>query len=672
VAALGLMANVGIKGSSAGTALNNMLTKLSTASPKTTAKFKEMGVEVKDAQGNFVGMNKFLASLNKSLPGIGGNMDQVKFLAESMGLRGQRAASNLADSITKMGKDGKGSVNAFKELSAALGNTGNIVDEMSADKLKSMEGSFKILGSSIEGVLIEGFMPLVKVIGPLVKEFADFVGSIAKAMDLLNLLAGGSKTAGGELAKMNPTVVALAQGFKEGFDAVKDGINSVVGFLKRMGNKLAETFGAGGVTKLVKFATIFVAIAGAIAPVAAALVGVGFIISSVIIPAVSGIATIIGAVLSPWGLAIAGVVGLLFVFKDEIFAFASAAKTRLMTFMDPVVSKLSAIWENLKAIWTSFTSAFKSGVNDTGASASSLGDTVANNFGNVILKVVSVVSAMIAGFKAQWVSMSPLFAKVGGSIKKVIDAFVDMGTILGESLGMTSAAGDGWSILGEVVAATVGIIAAAIGVFAEILAAAIGIVTTVVDVIVSVLGSAINIIINIVNIIADVLAGNWGAAWQSAKNIVFEVVKAIIKVVTGMVKIIAGAIDAIAGIMGKDLGAKKFIDGVEKDILKDTAKFFDQAKTQAAKAPKVAPAKPVVIPKVAPAAPGAVAAPQATQAFAGLAKQGATASEIAAAVSKVKVGASIKLSSKVVVNETTLGEVVEKIQKDLEAKKGDT
>ena len=85
----------------AGTALKSMLMKLS--DPAQAQKFADMGIAVKDANGDFIGMEAVLAQLSAKLDETGGNVDRMGMLTELFGADGVRAAMSLVRQRDELG-----------------------------------------------------------------------------------------------------------------------------------------------------------------------------------------------------------------------------------------------------------------------------------------------------------------------------------------------------------------------------------------------------------------------------------------------------------------------------------------------------------------------------------------------------------------------------------------
>lgn len=143
VSGVALLQDVGLEASVAGSAFNTMLTKMAAPTPKITQQLKRLGVSFKDSFGNMKPFEIVLGEISAASSKVGGNFDKVAFLAELVGLRGQKAASNLA----RLFETGK-----LQELTKELNNARGSAEKMAKIRLDTTEGSFKLLGSAIDGV----------------------------------------------------------------------------------------------------------------------------------------------------------------------------------------------------------------------------------------------------------------------------------------------------------------------------------------------------------------------------------------------------------------------------------------------------------------------------------------------------------------------------------------
>lgn len=164
VAGVALLQDVGLDASVAGSALNTMLTQMATPTDAIAEKMKKWGVSFKDANGNMLPFQEVLANISKASKKAGGNMDQVAFIAELVGLRGQKAAANLADLFDT------GRVQA---LTKELENAEGAARKMAAIRMNNLKGDFVLLDSAIDGVKVALFNtqsgPLREIIQSMTK-----------------------------------------------------------------------------------------------------------------------------------------------------------------------------------------------------------------------------------------------------------------------------------------------------------------------------------------------------------------------------------------------------------------------------------------------------------------------------------------------------------------------
>lgn len=148
VAAVALLQDVGLDASVAGSAMNTMLTKMAKPPAAVAAQMKKFGVSFKDAKGNMLPFQEVIQNISKAAQKSGGNMDRVAFLADLVGLRGQKAAANLAD-LFETGK--------LEKLTKELENANGSAEKMAKLKMDTVTGSFTLLQSAIDGVKVRIF-----------------------------------------------------------------------------------------------------------------------------------------------------------------------------------------------------------------------------------------------------------------------------------------------------------------------------------------------------------------------------------------------------------------------------------------------------------------------------------------------------------------------------------
>lgn len=249
--ALGLLANAGLQGSVGGTALKNMLLKLSTANDGTRQKLNELGIAVQDVNGNMLPLPQIIKNVAEGTGKLGGNMEQTAFLAETFGLRGQAAAGNLAAAFEKMSGEmvevnGK-MMNSFDALVHEINNAEGAAERMAEERLNNLKGAFTLLGSAMEGLSIEMFSGALKSLTPIIRQTAEAIGYMVEGMQNLDAIAAGDfePTMGETATATKSTAMALAE-FGAGIGDAMALVSTGVQKLGEIKTAILEAFGQEG------------------------------------------------------------------------------------------------------------------------------------------------------------------------------------------------------------------------------------------------------------------------------------------------------------------------------------------------------------------------------------------------------------------------------------------
>jgi TP901 family phage tail tape measure protein len=155
VASVALLQDVGLDASVAGSAVNTMLTKLAAPTGAVKAQLKQMGVAFADANGNALPFAEILRNLAKGGGKAGGSMGRVAFFADLVGLRGQKAASNLATMFETI--DEATGKNKFETLVDALEQAQGSARKMADIRMQTAQGDWLLLWSAIDAVRVSLF-----------------------------------------------------------------------------------------------------------------------------------------------------------------------------------------------------------------------------------------------------------------------------------------------------------------------------------------------------------------------------------------------------------------------------------------------------------------------------------------------------------------------------------
>ncbi|MCH5277469.1 MAG: phage tail tape measure protein [Desulfovibrionaceae bacterium] len=151
----GLLGNVGIKGSQAGTSLKAMLNKLAAPTKEAQELFEKLGVTVKDSAGNLRSPVTILGEMAASLK----NMGTAEQIAALKMVVGEEAIAGFSELIEK------GGIGKLEEYIAVINESGGAAEAMAARMNDTLGGSLRSLGSAWESVQItvgKLFLPAVR------------------------------------------------------------------------------------------------------------------------------------------------------------------------------------------------------------------------------------------------------------------------------------------------------------------------------------------------------------------------------------------------------------------------------------------------------------------------------------------------------------------------------
>lgn len=189
-AALGVLANMGIKGSLAGTALRKAYSQF--ANTKIQAKLKAMGIATTDANGNLRSMPKIMTEVAKAMASMP-TAQRLGFAEEIFDLRGSLAGLQLGGNIDQLDE-------FIKKLQTVNGVSARTAQEMDS----GIGGAWRIFMSAIEGCQIaigriigEALTPYMNKLSAVITKVAEWIAAhksvvITAAKVIVGLLAAGA------------------------------------------------------------------------------------------------------------------------------------------------------------------------------------------------------------------------------------------------------------------------------------------------------------------------------------------------------------------------------------------------------------------------------------------------------------------------------------------------
>lgn len=299
--ALGLMANSGIKGSQAGTALRSALTRLVSPTDDAAVMMDKYGISMTNSDGSM----KSLSQVMEMLRGKLGNLTEAEQAQVASTLFGKEAMSGMLAIINASEED-------YQNLTDSIANCDGAASSMAATMNDNLKGQLTLLKSALEGVALQ----LGEILLPHIKNF------VAKIQELVQKFSELSPEQQEQIVK---------------FAAIAAAIGPCLVIVGKLITTIGTTISV--VQKLKSGLTLLgTAIGGISAPVVAIVAVIGVLIA---------------AFVNLWRNNEE--------FRNNVIAIWDGIKAKFETFAQGIVDRLNALgfdFENitqvLKAIWDGF------------------------------------------------------------------------------------------------------------------------------------------------------------------------------------------------------------------------------------------------------------------------------------------------------------------------------
>lgn len=232
--ATGLMANAGIKGSQAGTALRSTITRMAKPTKESQAAMDALGISLTDSQGNMKEFSEIMAEMRVGMSSM--TEDQKASYAAMLG--GQEAMSGLLAIANASDED-------FNKLTEAINNSAGAAQEMANIKLDNLEGDITILKSGLEGLGIEIYEGINAPLREVTQLATEMVGDLSKAFS-----EGGFEGLVGEVGTVLSTIVTKVAEYAP--QVIDMGVSIVDSLLTGIQNN-APAIGQGAASTIASF-----------------------------------------------------------------------------------------------------------------------------------------------------------------------------------------------------------------------------------------------------------------------------------------------------------------------------------------------------------------------------------------------------------------------------------
>lgn len=167
---IGLMANAGIKGQKAGTALRSILSRLSAPPKEAATAMDALGISLTDSEGNMKSLDDVMGDLRKAFSGLS-ETQQAQYAKQ---IAGQEAMSGLLAIVNAAPGD-------VDKLSNAINNSNGAAEKMAETMQDNLGGDLTLLKSKLEGVQIS----LYEKLEPALRGAVDMLDKFLNAIDFI-------------------------------------------------------------------------------------------------------------------------------------------------------------------------------------------------------------------------------------------------------------------------------------------------------------------------------------------------------------------------------------------------------------------------------------------------------------------------------------------------------
>lgn len=387
-AVLMTMANAGVKGGEAGTALNAIMTRLATDTKGCATELAKYGVEVYDAQGN---MNS-LSSILTGVRGVWNNLTDEQQANLAKTIAGTNQFSALQTIMSGLSDEAIASGMSFSDYAEALQNCDGTASDMAATMQDNLLGRLTQLKSKLEDIGItvgNALLPFMEKAVAKIGELADKFAALSPQQQETILKIAGVVAAIGPLLTI---------------------VGKVVGKLAAMGTTASGATGGMAVLK------------GALAAITSP-VGI----------AVAAIAAITAVIVTLWNTNED--------FRNKITEIWDRIKTVFTEFGQHITDKLNSLgfdFENfgevVKAIWEGFCNLLAPIIEGVFNNIANIIETTLNVITGVFDLFVSLFTGDWSGawdavkgiFESVWNGLKEYISNILNTIKGVADAFLGL------------------------------------------------------------------------------------------------------------------------------------------------------------------------------------------------------------------------------------------------------
>ncbi len=372
--AIGLMANSGIKGSQAGTALRTIMNSLNGDLTFSSAALGDVTVATTNADGSMRSLSDILADCR----GAFDQMSESEQASNAKTVFGTEAMSGFLSLMNAAPSDIEKLAGAISTCSAAQGGYNGTAAQMAAVMQDNLNGQVTILKSALEELAIsfgEILMPAVQNIVDMLQQLANWLNSLptgvqqtivavallVAALGPVLIVVGKVMTAVGQIMTWAPKIVSF-------ISTIPAKLAALQGIATTISGVVAVVVGAATAIKnfvdmwvngfsLVKdiimgvgvaLAAVGAVILGAPALVAAIVAGVVYAVANLVLLVKEHFEEIKAFLATLWDSISTAVTNVWQTITTSISSFVTTIVTWVTTNLDAMASRMSSIWELIK------------------------------------------------------------------------------------------------------------------------------------------------------------------------------------------------------------------------------------------------------------------------------------------------------------------------------------
>ncbi|NEZ43728.1 phage tail tape measure protein [Paenibacillus alvei] len=216
---LGILANRGYKGSEAGTAMNAIITNLTSGMGQAGTAMEELKLSAFDSKGKFKGLENVFLEVKEKIDKMT-DSQKAQYIAMIAGKEHLKTFTGILDGLGK----------EYGALKKDVSHANGALMEMSTTQMDTFQGSMKLLESAVESAKIQ----LGEKFAPTIRKVADDISTkLPEAMQELEknwpLVIDRAQTAGKVLGGLVGTIAMFktVNGVKNTFTTVSTGMSNV-------------------------------------------------------------------------------------------------------------------------------------------------------------------------------------------------------------------------------------------------------------------------------------------------------------------------------------------------------------------------------------------------------------------------------------------------------------